>query len=169
MAGKPKPMSQIKQLLQLHEQGKSKKYIARSLGISKNTVKSYLAKLASSSLDIQSLLTLDDPILEGKFHAGNPAYKDERFDHFKANLDYFTKELARVGVTKQLLWEEYRSDYPGGYGHTQFCYHLSQQLVARKPSTDWQLPGLIKSRRTANGLSANAMPLAAKIVDCSPL
>jgi transposase len=134
MAGKPKPMSQIKQLLQLHEQGKNKKFIARSLGISKNTVKAYLAKLASSSLDIQSLLTLDDPILEGKFHAGNPAYKDERFDHFKANLDYFTKELARVGVTKQLLWEEYRSDYPGGYGHTQFCYHLSQQLVARKPS-----------------------------------
>ena len=134
MAGKPKPMSQIKQLLQLHEQGKNKKFIARSLGISKNTVKTYLAKLASSSLDIQSLLTLDDPILEGKFHAGNPAYKDERFDHFKANLDYFTKELARVGVTKQLLWEEYRSDYPGGYGHTQFCYHLSQQLVARKPS-----------------------------------
>ena len=56
MAGKPKPMSQIKQLLQLHEQGKNKKFIARSLGISKNTVKTYLAKLASSSLDKQSLL-----------------------------------------------------------------------------------------------------------------
>ena len=41
MAGKPKPMSQIKQLLQLHEQGKNKKFIARSLGISKNTVKAY--------------------------------------------------------------------------------------------------------------------------------
>lgn len=134
MAGKPKPMSQIKQLLQLHEQGKNKKFIARSLGISKNTVKAYLAKVALSPLSIQSLLTLDDPILEGKFHAGNPAYKDERFDHFKTNLDYFVKELGRVGVTKQLLWEEYRRDYPGGYGHTQFCYHLSQQLVARKPS-----------------------------------
>jgi transposase len=134
MAGKPKPMSQIKQLLQLHEQGKNKKFIARSLGISKNTVKAYLAKVALSPLNIQSLLTLDDPILEGKFHAGNPAYKDERFDHFKAKLDYFVKELGRVGVTKQLLWEEYRRDYPGGYGHTQFCYHLSQQLVVRKPS-----------------------------------
>jgi len=134
MAGKPKRMSQIKQLLQLHEQGKSKKSIARSLGMSKNTVKVYLSKLALSTLDIQSLLTLDDPILEGKFHAENPAYKDERFDHFKAKLDYFSKELTRVGVTRQLLWEEYRSDYPGGYGHTQFCYHLSQQLIARRPS-----------------------------------
>ncbi|NEW81852.1 MAG: transposase [Mariniphaga sp.] len=134
MAGKPKRMSQIKQLLQLHEQGKSKKFIARSLGMSKNTVKVYLSKLALSTLDIQSLLTLDDPILEGKFHAGNPAYKDERFDHFKTKLGYFSKELTRVGVTRQLLWEEYLSDYPGGYGHTQFCYHLSQQLIARKPS-----------------------------------
>ena len=134
MAGKPKHMSQIKQLLQLHEQGKNKKFIARSLGISKNTVKAYLAKLASSTLDIKSLLILDDPILEGKFHAGNPAYKDERFDHFKKQIDYFSKELTRVGVTRQLLWEEYRSDYPGGYCHTQFCYHLSQQLIARKPS-----------------------------------
>ena len=134
MTGKPKPMSQIKQLLQLHQQGKNKKFIARSLGISKNTVKAYLAKLALSPLNIQSLLSLDDPILEAKFHTGNSAYKDERFDHFKANLDYFVKELGKVGVTKQLLWEEYRSDYPGGYGHSQFCHHLVQQLIARKPS-----------------------------------
>ena len=42
MAGKPKPMSQIKQLLQLYKQGKGKKTIARSLNISKNTVKVYL-------------------------------------------------------------------------------------------------------------------------------
>ena len=134
MAGKPKPMSQIKQLLQLHELGKSKKFIARSLGISKNTVKAYLAKLAASPLNLESLLTLEDPVLEGKFHAGNPAYKDDRFDHFKANLDYFVKELGRVGVTKQLLWEEYKSDYPGGYSHSQFCHHLLQHLIARKPS-----------------------------------
>jgi len=134
MAGKPRPMSQIKQLLQLHEQGKSIKFIARSLGISKNTVKVYLSKLSLSPLDTKALLALDDPIMEAKFHAGNPAYKDVRFEHFKGKLDYFFKELCRVGVTKQLLWEEYRSDYPTGYGYSQFCFHLSQQLVARKPS-----------------------------------
>jgi len=134
MTGKLKPMSQIKQLLQLHETGKSRKFIARSLGISKNTVKAYLAKAASSPLSIKALLDMDDPVLEAKFHAGNAAYKDARFDQFKAKLDYFSKELCRVGVTRQLLWEEYHSDYPGGYGRTQFCHHLSQQLIARKPS-----------------------------------
>ena len=134
MAGKLRPMSQIKQLLQLHEQGKGIKFIARSLGISKNTVKTYLAKVTLSSLDVQTLLGMDDPIMEATFHAGNPAYKDDRFEHFKSRLDHFSSELGGVGVTKHLLWEEYRSNYPGGYGYSQFCYHLSQQLIARKPS-----------------------------------
>lgn len=45
MAGKPKPMSQIKQLLIFYDQGKGIKAIARILQMSKNTVKSYIAKL----------------------------------------------------------------------------------------------------------------------------
>ena len=134
MAGKPKSMSQIKQLIQLHQQGKSIKSIARNLSISKNTVKSYLEKVASSKIDVQALLKLEDPILEGEFNAGNPAYKDERYDHFISKLDYFAKELHRKGVTKKLLWEEYRQDYPQGYSHSQFSFHLAQQLIARKPS-----------------------------------
>lgn len=133
MAGKAKPMSQIKQLLRLHKQGESIKSIARNLGISKNTVKSYLAKLSSGKLSIAELLSLDDPILESTFHSGNPAYKDSRFDHLSDNLDYFGKELKRVGVSKKLLWEEYQAVYPGGYGYSQFCFHLRQQLLARKP------------------------------------
>ena len=49
-------MSQIKQLLRLHQQGKAKKEIARILGISKNTVKSYLHKYESSGYNIDDLL-----------------------------------------------------------------------------------------------------------------
>lgn len=134
MAGKPKPMSQIKQLLQLHQQGKGKKFIARSLGISKNTVKSYLAKTASLQISIPALLALEDPVLEAKFHAGNPAYKEERFEHLKSRLDYFVKELNHKGVNRKLLWQEYKQDYSDGYSYTQFCFHLGQQLIARKPS-----------------------------------
>ena len=134
MAGKIKPMSQIKQLLYLHKQGKPKKFIARSLGISKNTVKSYLDKLNQLGLGIDHLLALDDPVLEIKFHAGNPAYKEKRFEHLKQNLDYFLKELEKTGVNKRLLWEEYKEVYPDGYGYTQFCHHLNQQVIAQKPS-----------------------------------
>lgn len=134
MAGTTKSMSKIKQLIQLHQQGNSIKFIARSLGISKNTVKAYLQKVASSKLDFNALLKLEDPILEGEFHAGSPAYKEERYDLFISKRDYFEKELHRKGVTKQLLWEEYRQNNSGGYSHSQFCFHLKQQLIARKPS-----------------------------------
>ena len=30
-------------------------------------------------------------------------------------------ELRRKGVTLMLLWEEYRSDHPDGYGYSRFC------------------------------------------------
>ncbi|MCC5917417.1 MAG: IS21 family transposase [Cryomorphaceae bacterium] len=141
MAGKPKQMNQIKQLLQLHLQGKGKKTIARITGMSKNTVKSYLQKLDAlmlkdKSVTIKSLLKLEDPELEGVFHAGNPAYKqeDERYTKFTKLAEGYIKELEHVGVTKRLLWEEYKQEYPKGYQYTQFCFHLRQYLKAKKPS-----------------------------------
>ena len=134
MAGKTRPMSQIKQLLQLHKQGMKLNTIARSLGISRNTVKSYLHKLSLLEIDIDTLLSLDDPILEVRFHAGNPAYLDGRFEYFKSCLAYYESELKRKHVTRKILWQEYRQEQKQGYGYTQFCYHLTQQLVARKPT-----------------------------------
>ena len=134
MAGKPIPMSQIKQLLRLHQQGAGKKHIARTLGISRNTVKAYLDKITAADWQIEDLLCLDDPVLSRRMHAGSPALKDPRFTCFADRLDYFTRELAKVGVTRKLLWEEYRAETPDGYGYSQFCYHLSRLINARRPS-----------------------------------
>lgn len=134
MAGKPKRMSKIKQLLRLHQQGNGKKTIARNLGISKNTVKNYLDKFDASKFNIDTLLSMEDPTLEVIFHPGNPAYKDNRFEHLKSRLDYYEKELKRIGVTQKLLWEEYRQSYPQGYSLSQFCFHLQQHLLTKNPS-----------------------------------
>jgi len=136
MAGKTKRMSQIKQLLRLHHEGKGKKEIARILGISRNTVKSYLEKAAADQMDIPALLRLEEPILEARLHAGNPSYKEnQRYGDLTAKTSYLLKELKDgVGVTRRLLWEEYREEFPQGYGYTQFCHHLRQQKVAANPS-----------------------------------
>ncbi len=134
MAGKPKHMSQIKQLFRLHKQGLGIKTIARELGMSRNTVKSYLTKLKEGKLDTKLLLSLDEPILEAKLFAGNPSYKEERYKHVKDNLGYLAGELKKTGVTRRLLWEEYRISSPNGYGYTQFCYHISQYLLAQNPT-----------------------------------
>ena len=134
MSGKPKSMSQIKQLIQLHQQGKAIKEIARILGMSKNTVKSYLKKIAIGELDTNELLQLEDPVLLSKFHAGSPSYKQERYEHLKQHVSFYLKELKRVGVTKQLLWEEYIKSFPQGYGRSQFCFHLCRHQIAANPS-----------------------------------
>jgi transposase len=134
MAGKPKPMSQIKQLIQLYQRGMGKKSIARDLGLSKNTVKAYISKLESLKVEFNVLLSLDDPVLETRFHAGNPAYKDTRYEQLKPLLGDFVKELTKTGVTRHLLWEEYTELVPDCYSYSQFCYHLSQYIVASHPS-----------------------------------
>lgn len=129
-------MSQVKQILLLLKQGRGSKEIARMLGISKNTVKSYRNKIEQSAVSIDKLLEMDDPVLEVRFHAGNPAYLDDRFIHLESKLDTYVKELAdpKSHVTKHILWEEYRETHPDGYGYTQFCYHISQHKKAKKPS-----------------------------------
>lgn len=134
MAGKPKKMSQVKQILQMHKQGLGIKTTARNIGISKNTVKVYLEKYRSSKLSLEALLKMEDHALEKIFHPGNPAYKDNRFDDLKANLDEFVDELKGVGVTKKLLWEEYRIANPEGYSLSQFTHHLAQHQLSKNPS-----------------------------------
>jgi transposase len=134
MAGKPKHMSQIKQLIQMHQKGAKIKTIARVLAISKNTVKGYLIKLETLKESLEELLKLDDPILESRFHSGDPAYCDKRYAYIEQELDYYSKELTRPGVTRKLLWEEYREKIPDGYGLTQFCFHLNQHLLRKSPS-----------------------------------
>jgi len=127
-------MSKIKQLIQLHESGVSNRKIARGLGLNKETVNTYVAKLKSCGMQPAELLALDDPVLEGKFSAGTAAFTDSRFEEFKELLPYFEKELERKHVTRYLLWQEYIEKHHSGYRYTQFCHHLNQQLSARRPS-----------------------------------
>ena len=132
MAGKTKRMSTIKQLLRLHKQGVSNRKIAEALGIYKGTVNRYVNTFQALGYSIDDLLKLEEPILAGMFCAGSPAYLQERFEDFKPLIPYLEKELSRKYVTRKLLWEEYRAEYPQGYSYSQFCYHLNQLSTARK-------------------------------------
>lgn len=135
MAGKTTEMSKLKQVLQLHESGASNRSIAAQLGLYKETVNKYIRHFKTLSIDIKVLLQKDDPELEYIFNGGSPAYSDKRFDDFSKRLPYLEKELGHKHVTRLQLWEEYISEYPGGYGFTQFCFHLNQHTIAQMPST----------------------------------
>lgn len=136
MAGKPKRMSLVKQILRMHYQGKGHKTIARALNVSKNTVKSYVGKVKISRIPIASLLALEDPELEAALLSGNPAYRDERYLVLKEKLDYYHRELKKTGVNRVVLWEEYKAEHPDHhYCYSQFCVVLRQHKIAGKPSS----------------------------------
>jgi transposase len=145
MAGIIVDMSKIKQMLQLSEAGHSNRKIALELGINKETVNNYMQLIRNGRLDIRQLLKMDDPELERRFHAGNPAYTDSRMKTFLEELPVMKASLSQKHVTRFLVWQEYIGRHPDGYGKSQFFYHLKQNLVAAKgPSavlTDTYLPG----------------------------
>lgn len=137
-------MSQIKEIYRLHNKGNSIKGIARLCGISKNTVRKYLALLSEQKINLDEVLTMPDPVLE--HHLINPPRDDQnalsRFDYLLDKADYFETELKRVGVNKWLLWKEYRQKNATGYGYSQFCFHLQEIDKRRKLSmTQNHVPG----------------------------
>ena len=144
MAGKPVDMSKIKQVLQLSGNGTSNRQISKDLGINKETVNNYVRFFKSDSLTLKEALKLEDPELEARFRAGNPAYTDPRHETFLNELPRFKESLRNRHVTRLLVWQEYIDRNPDGYRKSQFFYHLKQHLTASKPTTvlrDTYIPG----------------------------
>lgn len=129
----PLRMHQIKRLIELHLQGRSIRQLNKLTGISRNTVRDYLRKLLQCGRSLADLLAVDDAELLSMVQTEEPSNNagrliDHRFDSIKHRLDYYCSELSRRGVTRSLLWEEYKRDHPDGYGYSQFCEHLSRHL-----------------------------------------
>lgn len=125
MAGKTIEMGTIKQVKTLSANGVAIKEISRKMGISRNTVRKYLRDDADNPEIIPGLP--DSGINED---TGNKTVDIEtgRFKAFEKLCPYIESELKKKGVTRQLLWLEYKEQYPGGYSYTQFCYHVQQYL-----------------------------------------
>lgn len=134
MAGKCKEMNKIKQALRLHLDGDSNRSIGRKLDLYKGTVNKYITLAESCGIPIPALLAMEEPEIERVLTGGSPAYSDGRFQDLKERLPYIASELERKHMTMYLLWREYRTGNPDGYGYTQFCYHVNQYTEAQKPS-----------------------------------
>lgn len=129
---KIKRMDQVKIILKTYQTTGSFKATARRLQMSKNTVKHYVRLVQRANYSITEALDLDDKALQKLlYQSPSSSINTERSVVFNEQVDYWIKELRRVGVTRHLLWEEYRQDYPGGYGYTQFCEHLNRAIGRR--------------------------------------
>jgi transposase len=124
MAAKAILMEQLKQVLQLKRDGFSIKAIARTTGIARNTIKKYLARIDTDSTVkvsnkqlAQTAYDNDTTVLKGERHA-------VLLEHFL----HAETELNKTGVTRQLLWLEYKQQNPDGYNYSQYCYHFNEFL-----------------------------------------
>ena len=124
----------IKQIYRLYSQGKGKKTISRELGISKNTVKKYLAILENMPDQTENILQQEDEALSKYVHRQNTQNENRRYHYLVSQMDYFFQELKRPGVTRWLLWKEYRQKEIHGYSYSQFCWHLQQWAKKRQIS-----------------------------------
>lgn len=131
MAARSIDMTKLKELIRLRMEHTGIREIGRVLGMDKKTVSKYVNLVEKDPLGLNGLLALDDPVLEHRYTNGNAAFSEPRFKDLAGRLEYITGELQKTGVTLYLLWQEYKKDYPDGYGYTQFCFHVNQHLKSR--------------------------------------
>ena len=143
MANKLISMIVLRRILQLRSQGISKNKIARMTNIHRATLDSYLSKLEGTGKSHELLLKYSDEELTAvAYNPDNVNKPDERLKELESHFEYFEKELNRPGVTRQLLWEEYKEAYPDGYRYAQFCVHFSRYLDQKKATMHFDhLPG----------------------------
>jgi transposase len=122
MANNLVSMQHMRSLIQQLQKGFSQRRIAGELQLSRNTVKHYTGQLLQSAYTLAQLQQMDDAALAAIIYAhAKQSQPDDRKEDFKQRLPYFIAELKRTGVTRQLLWEEYKQLYPDGYEYSQFC------------------------------------------------
>jgi len=113
-------MRKIREILRLRYDLKcSHREIAASVHIGDSTVGDCLKRVARAGIIWPLSPELDDAKLEDRLYGSathRPAPESKNID-----FAYIHKELKRKGVTKQLLWHEYRENYPDGLAYSRFC------------------------------------------------
>lgn len=128
-------MQHVRTIIQLLQRGFSGRRIARELQLSRNTVKLYSDRLNACAFSLEALQQMDDEGLGAIVYAdAKQMQADSRKGDFKSRIPYFLAELKRTGVTKLLLWEEYKRANADGYEYSQFCDLFAQYKKVNEAS-----------------------------------
>jgi transposase len=171
MANKTKSMLQVRRILQLLSDGYSKREANRQTGISRNTIDSYELRFRQSGKSYHDLLQLSDTELAAVIYI-KIIIKDQdpRRKYLNEHFDYYKNELTRTGVTRELLWQEYRQEQPEGYGYSQFCELLSLHSNKKNPVYhNTYAPGELLEIDFAGSKMSYVEHSTGEIIDCPVL
>ena len=133
MARKPVSMRKTKEILRLkHELGLSNRQIAASLHLSHVCVAQYLQRAQQAGLAWPLPESIGEDQLRDLLLASASTPRQARRP--LPSMELLHQQLARKGLTLQLLWEEYRRQHPEGYGYTQFCEYYNRFRAQLEPS-----------------------------------
>jgi transposase len=127
-------MRKIKDVLRLHhDAGLSRRGIAQALNVSYGSVVNYLNRAKQAGLAWPLPEGMDERTLGRLLFPSQPATGQRRFT--EPDFPGVHQELKRKGLTKQLLWQEYRQQHPGdGYSYAQFCHRYLEWLGCQQRS-----------------------------------
>lgn len=127
-------MRKIKDILRLHHEARlSNRAIAKAMNIGYGTVVDYLKRAQQAEVGWPLPVEMQERDLGRLLFPTQPATGQRRF----AEPDYpnVHQELKGKGVTKQLLWQEYRQQHPDdGYSYAQFCHRYLEWLGCQRRS-----------------------------------
>ncbi len=126
-------MRTIKAVLRLKFEAKlSLRQIARSLKIALGTVTLHLNRASAAGLSWPLPADMDDQALEAALFPNQSSSLRARVEPDYAAMH---KELKRKGITKQLLWDEYKQLHGDkGYQYSQYCQHYRDWIGTLKRS-----------------------------------
>jgi transposase len=112
-------MRKVREVLRLkYEQQLSNRAIALSCRLSVGSVHDYLQRARVAGLSWPLPDGLSDEALDLRLFPPANSLPSERA---LPDWERVARELRRKAVTLALLWEEYRSDHPDGYGYSRYC------------------------------------------------
>src|ERR1035437_8624611 len=114
-------MRRIRQVLQLHFGAHaSARAIAREVGVGRTTVQDYLTRAVAAGVSWPLPADLTDEGLERLLFPA-PSCKAGARRYPEPDWAALVCEMKRPGVTLLILWEEYDTVHPQGYGYSRFC------------------------------------------------
>jgi len=122
-------MGKVKEILRMRRDGFSCRDIASSVGCSKSGVSETLCR--AKHVGLGDFEHLSEQALEEMLFGAVSAPQARSQD---LDMTYILKELTRPHVTRQLLWEEYRLQNPGGLMYSQFCDRIRRAKKADEMS-----------------------------------
>lgn len=134
MANHRLPMYQLRRILQLRQQGYSKRRIAAVLTLARTTVEQYLRTVEAHFSDLSQALSWQDDQLHRLFTHRLKEPTADRLADLYERFAGFEQRLSQPGVTRYLLWMEYKQAHPQGIQYSQFCdrfrsWQRTQQTV----------------------------------------